>query len=162
MSILNIAGTVRNSTVDGPGIRYVVFVQGCPHHCPGCHNPATHSYFGGTKVDTEDLLDEIRMDPLLSGVTISGGEPMEQAAVLVGFAKRVREMGLHLIVYTGYTIEEINDGPSEKRRELASLANWLIDGRFEQSKRTLELPWRGSENQRIWVDPKDYLRTHVL
>lgn len=162
MPIIHIAGTVRNSVVDGPGIRYTVFVQGCPHHCPGCHNPQTHSFFGGKQVDTEEILDEIRMDPLLSGVTISGGEPMEQAAVLVGFAKRVREMGLHLIVYTGYTIEEIAEGKSEKRIELASLANWLIDGRFDITKRTLELPWRGSENQRIWVDPKDYLRTRVL
>lgn len=157
MPIINVAGIVRNSYVDGPGIRYALFVQGCPHHCPGCHNPETHPYTGGQKISTETILEEIRTDFLLDGVTLSGGEPMAQAASLVPFAKQVKAMGLHLIVYTGYTMEEIANSDSAAWRTLASLADWVIDGRYDETKRNLDLKWRGSENQRIIENPKEFL-----
>ena len=76
---LRIAGTVNDSIVDGPGIRFTVFTQGCPHGCPGCHNPQTHDFSGGTVTDTDELLEKIKSNPLLDGVTFSGGEPFAQA-----------------------------------------------------------------------------------
>ena len=84
---LRLAGTVEDSIVDGPGIRYTIFVQGCPHHCPGCHNPQTHDFAGGYLADPKSLLEEIRKNPLLSGVTFSGGEPFCQPEALVDLGR---------------------------------------------------------------------------
>ena len=81
MTKIRLAGTVGDSITDGPGIRYTIFVQGCPHNCPGCHNPQTHDFGGGKDVDIDDLLEEGMRNPLLCGVTFSGGEPMCQAKV---------------------------------------------------------------------------------
>ena len=78
---LRIAGTIGESIVDGPGIRYVIFTQGCPHHCPGCHNPDTHDFAGGQLIDSDKLVEDIEKNPLLSGVTFSGGEPFCQDGV---------------------------------------------------------------------------------
>ena len=75
---IRIAGTVDDSIVDGPGYRYTVFTQGCPHHCPGCHNPETHDFAGGKTVDTEEIIRQFRENPLLDGITLSGGDPMCQ------------------------------------------------------------------------------------
>ena len=83
---LRIAGTVNDSIVDGPGIRYTIFTQGCPHHCPGCHNPQTHDFAGGQDADVEKILEEIFNNPILSGVTFSGGEPFCQAEALLPIA----------------------------------------------------------------------------
>ena len=80
---LRIAGCISDSIVDGPGLRYTVFVQGCPHHCPGCHNPETHPFAGGYLADVEEIVRQVGEDPLLSGVTFSGGEPFCQAEALV-------------------------------------------------------------------------------
>ena len=73
--ILRLAGIVRESIVDGPGIRFTVFCQGCPHGCPGCHNPETHDFKGGSDCSVDRLMEEIDKDPILAGVTFSGGEP---------------------------------------------------------------------------------------
>ena len=75
MAFLQINNCIEESIVDGPGLRFVIFTQGCPHHCPGCHNPQTHQMTGGTFVETEMLLARIVKNPLLQGVTFSGGEP---------------------------------------------------------------------------------------
>ena len=107
MSELRIAGLVNDSIVDGPGIRYTIFVQGCPHHCPGCHNPDTHSFSGGSITDTGELLEKIKQNPLLDGVTFSGGEPFCQAAVLAELGKQIKQLGLNIVTYTGYTFEEL-------------------------------------------------------
>ena len=107
MMQLRIAGTVENSIVDGEGIRYTIFVQGCPHGCPGCHNPQTHDFQGGKLVDAAVLLKEIASDPLLDGVTFSGGEPFCQAAALAALGKQVHDLGLNLVTYTGYTLEQL-------------------------------------------------------
>lgn len=148
---LRIAGTVRNSIVDGPGIRYVIFTQGCPHHCPGCHNPQTHDFGGGYEADPEEILAEIRSDPLISGVTLSGGEPFMQAEALLPIAEAVKAQGKHLMIYTGFLYEELL-----KRQEadpavcrLLTLADVLVDGPFLQERRDLTLPYCGSDNQRV-------------
>ena len=110
MSQLQLAGVIRESIVDGPGIRFVVFTQGCPHRCPGCHNPATHDPAGGYAGDTETLLREFRKNPLLAGVTLSGGEPFLQAAPLAGLAREIHALGKSVVTYTGYTIEQLLAG----------------------------------------------------
>ena len=151
MSELRISGVIRESIVDGPGIRFVVFCQGCPHRCEGCHNPQTHDFDGGNMCSVERILEEIKKNPLLKGVTFSGGEPFSQPEALCELADGILEMGLDIIVYSGYTFEELL-GMSEKISHVKGLLEKcyvLIDGRFELDKRTLALPFRGSTNQRI-------------
>ena len=104
---IRLAGVVRESIVDGPGIRFVVFVQGCPHHCEGCHNPQSHDFSGGYDCEPEKILAEIRKNPLLDGVTFSGGEPLCQAAALLPLAKEIKKMGLNLFIYTGSVFESL-------------------------------------------------------
>lgn len=146
---IRIAGTVNDSITDGPGIRYTVFTQGCPHHCKGCHNPQTWDLGGGIEVSAEDLLTEIKRNPLLKGVTLSGGEPLIQAAALLPLARSVKEQGLELAIYTGYTIEQLFEMNDTAIMHLLSLADVLIDGQFIAAERNLELNFRGSSNQRI-------------
>ncbi|MBO5364276.1 MAG: 4Fe-4S cluster-binding domain-containing protein, partial [Clostridia bacterium] len=107
MDRFRISGIEPESIVDGPGIRYVIFVQGCPHHCPGCHNPQTHDFEGGKEQDFASILTEIDKNPLLSGVTFSGGEPFCQAEALAELGKRIKGRGLNLVCYSGYTFEEL-------------------------------------------------------
>ncbi|MCX7709300.1 MAG: anaerobic ribonucleoside-triphosphate reductase activating protein [Clostridia bacterium] len=148
---LRIAGTVKESIVDGPGIRYVVFAQGCKHKCPGCHNPGTHSFEGGTVTSVGNILEEIKKNPLLDGVTLSGGEPFEQAQSFAVLASHVKKAGLNVMTYTGYTYEKICEHAQTNPAwaELLSHTDVLVDGRFEMTKRNLMLKFRGSENQRI-------------
>lgn len=146
---LRVAGIVQDSIVDGPGIRCVIFTQGCPHHCPGCHNPQTHDFAGGTEVDADAILEQIRNNPILSGVTFSGGEPFSQAEALLPYAKAVKEMGKHLMIYTGYVYEDLLNMDLPGAAKLLSLCDVLVDGPFILKKRNLSLPYRGSENQRV-------------
>lgn len=150
---LRIAGIVENSIVDGEGIRYTIFVQGCPHACPGCHNPQTHDFQGGTLTETETLLKAIADDPLLDGVTFSGGEPFCQAAVLAELGKQIHALGLNLVTYTGYTFEELLAGNRPDWMALLTETDILIDGRFEQDKKSYDCRFRGSTNQR-YLDAK--------
>lgn len=128
MMQLRIAGTVENSIVDGEGIRYTIFVQGCPHGCPGCHNPQTHDFQGGKLIDAAVLLKEIASDPLLDGVTFSGGEPFCQAAALAALGKQVHDLGLNLVTYTGYTLEQLLADGREDWMALLNETDILIDG----------------------------------
>ena len=153
MMQLRIAGTVENSIVDGEGIRYTIFVQGCPHGCPGCHNPQTHDFQGGKLVDAAVLLKEIASDPLLDGVTFSGGEPFCQAAALAALWKQVHDLGLNLVTYTGYTLEQLLADGREDWMALLNETDILIDGRFEADKKSYECRFRGSTNQR-YLDAK--------
>jgi anaerobic ribonucleoside-triphosphate reductase activating protein len=152
-----LSAVIGESIVDGPGLRYVVFVQGCPHRCPGCHNPGTHDPLGGYEASPDELISgflaHASSDPLMGGVTISGGEPLAQARELLLFAARVREFGSNLWIYTGYTIEEIAERSDPDEIALAGCADALVDGRFVQSLRTLETPFKGSSNQRVIEDP---------
>lgn len=150
-SNLRISGIVSESIVDGPGFRYVIFTQGCPHHCPGCHNPQTHSFEGGYDADIPAMLEEIRQDPLLDGVTFSGGEPFCQPEALLPIAKAVKEMGKTIFVYSGYTLEQLLDLSKERPAilELLRLSDTLVDGPYVESLRDLDLEFRGSSNQRL-------------
>lgn len=148
---LRIAGIIKESIVDGPGIRLVVFAQGCKHNCPGCHNPETHSFEGGQTISIEEILAMVKKNPLLDGVTLSGGDPFEQAAAFAGLAREIGKARLNVVTYTGYTYEylmkhaQVMDGWGE----LLDETDILIDGRFELEKKSLMLKFRGSKNQRI-------------
>ncbi len=146
---LRIAGIIRESIVDGNGLRFVVFGQGCPHHCPGCHNPQTHDFAGGKFVSIESLLREIGQNPLLRGVTFSGGEPFVQPEGFAALARGIQKLPGHLdiTVYSGYTYEQLLELPGAG--ELLDLCDYLIDGPFLREQRDISLKFRGSRNQRF-------------
>ncbi len=146
---VRIAGVVKESIVDGPGIRFVVFAQGCPHHCDGCHNPATHDFNEGNLVDVETIIDEMKKNPLLDGITFSGGEPFEQPEAFCELAKRSKALGYHVMAYTGYTYETLMAKKDQQRLRLLENTDLLVDGKFEIEKKSLMLKFRGSQNQRI-------------
>ena len=146
--MLDLSGIVSDSIVDGPGIRTTIFCQGCPHHCPGCHNPETWDFGCGTQVPVEDLVDVVRSNPLCRGVTFSGGEPFAQAAGFAKLAKLLKEKGYEVASYSGYTFEELLSGSHDQKELLASI-DILIDGPFVLAERSLETVFRGSRNQRI-------------
>lgn len=146
---IRIAGTVNDSIVDGPGLRYTVFVQGCSHHCKGCHNPETWNPEGGKEVEVRDMLEVIQKNPLLSGITLSGGEPMEQAAACAELAKGAFQRHLSVWCYTGYTLEELLKENNLERIRLLNYVDVLVDGPFIQEQKSLELDFRGSKNQRL-------------
>lgn len=158
-----LAGVIRESIVDGPGIRMAVFTQGCPHRCEGCHNPETHDPKGGYDGNIANIIDAFDADPLLAGITLSGGEPFVQAEALLPLAKQVVERGKNIVIFTGYTFEELLDmaGARPAILELLKLTYMLIDGRFEIERRNLALMFRGSENQRI-IDVQSSLETKSI
>lgn len=149
--LLRLSGVISESIVDGPGFRYVVFTQGCPHGCPGCHNPQTHDFNGGTLIDPLTLLPEIDENPLLAGVTFSGGEPFCQPEALLPLAREIKARGLHLLIFSGYTYEQLQAmaASSEATAQLLRLCNTLIDGPYIEEQRDLTLQFRGSANQRV-------------
>lgn len=150
-NILSLAGVIKESIVDGPGYRYTVFCQGCPHHCEGCHNPATHPFEGGTPVSVERLAADIAGNPLLKGVTFSGGEPFCQAAAYAQLARLVHAQGRDVFCYSGYTFEQLLNGANEQNHwmELLREIDTLVDGKFVLKEKSLMLRFRGSRNQRI-------------
>lgn len=154
MEQLRIAGIEEESIVDGPGIRMVIFTQGCNHNCIGCHNPETHSFDGGKLIDIEDIINMVKENSLLDGITLSGGEPFEQALECSILARKIKELGLNVVTYTGYTFEEIL--VKKDLRQLLLQTDILIDGKFDISEKSLMLQFRGSKNQRI-IDVKKYL-----
>ncbi|MBQ8749926.1 MAG: anaerobic ribonucleoside-triphosphate reductase activating protein [Clostridia bacterium] len=162
MSKIRIAGIESESITDGPGLRFVVFTQGCPHKCEGCHNPKTHDVNGGYEIDTIELVNMIYDNPLLSGVTISGGEPLLQADKLIDFAINVKQKKLDIALYTGYTFEEIIKRNNKHVIELLSMVDVLIDGKFELEKRSLDLKFKGSSNQRIINLKESFLQNKVV
>lgn len=147
-SKLRLCGIEPESVVDGPGMRYVVFTQGCPHRCPGCHNPQSHPFDGGFEATIEELLKEISQNPMLKGVTFSGGEPFCQAGLLAELAERVHGLGLDVVTYTGYRYEDLLKNGDESVK-LLDQTDLLIDGPFIQEERDLTLAFRGSRNQRL-------------
>lgn len=148
---LDLAGIVRESIVDGPGIRFVVFCQGCPHHCEGCHNPATHAFGTGKETPVERILEEFGKNPLLDGITLSGGEPFCQPRAMAEIAKGVKERGGNVFAFTGFTYEELvkKAESDDGIKQLLEQCDWIVDGRFVLAERDLSLRFRGSRNQRI-------------
>lgn len=146
------AGIVRESIVDGPGIRFVVFCQGCSHDCPGCHNPETHEPGIGKDTAVSRILEAFDKDPLLDGITLSGGEPFEQPGPMAVLAQGIKDRGKSVFAYSGYTFEQLMDRADSGEHEvldLLRLCDYLVDGPFILAQRDLSLPWRGSQNQRV-------------
>ena len=146
--MLDLSGIVGDSIVDGPGIRTTVFCQGCPHHCPGCHNPETWDFGCGTLIPVEAVVEIVQSNPLCRGVTFSGGEPFAQAAEFAELAAQLKEKGYEVASYSGYTFEELLEGTEDQKLLLGTI-DILIDGPFLQAHKSLEIAFRGSRNQRI-------------
>jgi anaerobic ribonucleoside-triphosphate reductase activating protein len=143
-------GTAPESIVDGPGLRFSVFVQGCSHHCPGCHNPESQPSQGGYLCETQQLVEEIKKNKLIHGVTLTGGEPFEQTEGMLELARELRAEGFNLWIYSGYLFEDLMQGnPHPKAPELLALCDVLVDGPFVQALSSYELKWKGSSNQRV-------------
>ena len=157
---IRIAGFENDSIVDGPGFRLAVFTQGCPHHCPGCHNPETHPFEGGQEVDTSRIIEKMQEDPLLDGLTLSGGEPFCQPAPLADLARKIHQHGLDVWCYTGYTIEQLLKG-TPQQVELLKELDVLVDGPYQEWKRDISLSFRGSSNQRV-IDVQKSLKQNKV
>ncbi|MDR0905992.1 MAG: anaerobic ribonucleoside-triphosphate reductase activating protein [Oscillospiraceae bacterium] len=153
---MRVSGTVQDSIVDGPGLRFTVFTQGCPHGCEGCHNPQTHDFNGGSETTAAALTAQMLGNPLTDGLTLSGGEPFAQAEACAELAEAAKAAGLNVWVYSGWTFEELLEkaGAEPEVMRLLRAADVLVDGRFELSGRSLDLKWRGSRNQRIIDVPR--------
>ncbi|MBR1925938.1 MAG: anaerobic ribonucleoside-triphosphate reductase activating protein [Clostridia bacterium] len=156
MSKIRVAGFVNDSITDGPGIRFTLFTQGCPRRCPECHNPQTQPLEGGKIYDSEEIFKKIKQNPLLDGVTFSGGEPMIQAESLLPLAKQIKSCGLNLFCYTGYVFEELKNVKFSD--ELLKYVDVLIDGPYIKEKRDYTLKFKGSTNQRI-IDVQKTLKS---
>lgn len=144
---VRIAGIVKESIVDGPGIRYVIFAQGCKHGCISCHNPDTHDFKGGKLIDADDIIKEILSNKHLDGVTFSGGDPFFQTEEFSYIGQKLKLQDINIISYTGFKYEDIIK--DENKLKLLKKVDYLIDGPFLIHKKTLKLPFRGSSNQRI-------------
>lgn len=156
---INLSGIVSESIVDGPGIRMTLFTQGCPHRCKGCHNPETWAFEPRHPGDVDKILSAALKNPLLQGLTFSGGEPFCQAEALGELAKKCREKGLNIMSYTGYTFEQLTAGFKENPqwKQLLENCDYLVDGPFILEQRSLMLLFRGSKNQRF-LDVRESLR----
>ena len=148
---LRVAGFEKESIVDGPGIRYVLFLQGCVHNCPGCHNPQTHPLDGGSEINVIEIVADIHKQRRVDGVTFSGGDPFLQAKPLLELAKILKKDAIHLMVYSGFTYEQLLEQGKKNAAitELLNLADILVDGPFILEKKDLALAFRGSSNQRL-------------
>lgn len=155
---VRIAGFMEESVVDGPGIRSVIFFQGCPHHCEGCQNPQTWDYEGGTNVEIRDIVERIAKNKLVSGVTFSGGEPMIQnmnRMYTLALALK-QELGKNLWCYTGYRWSTLDTryrrGTEPRNKSFKGFMRQLdvvVDGRFQLENKSLTCLYRGSTNQRL-------------
>ena len=150
MSTVRISGSKKHSSVNGPGVRYVLFFQGCPHHCPGCQNPETHDPLGGTERNVGDVIREILQTKYLDGLTFSGGDPLLQPQAVIEIAQAAKAAGLNIWLYTGWTFEQIQKGAAgETAKEALTLLDVLVDGPFVEKLKTGNAIWRGSDNQRL-------------
>ena len=157
---IRVAGIVDDSIVDGPGFRLAVFTQGCPHHCPGCHNPATHDFSAGKPDTTERIAELMKQNPLLDGITLTGGEPFCQAEACSVLAESAKQLNLNVWSYSGWTFEQLLEKAKTEPdvMRLLNTVDVLVDGPFILSQRTLELRFRGSRNQRL-IDVKASLES---
>ena len=161
--IIRLSGIAYESLVNGPGMRRVFFAQGCKHDCKGCFNKDTHSFCGGEERNIDELIKDTLDNPILRGVTFSGGDPWEQADKFAYMAKAFNEKELSIWSYTGYTYEYIIENKDIRVgwSDLLNNIDVLVDGRFEEEKQQDGLKFRGSTNQRI-IDVKESLRLNEI
>ena len=160
---MKIAGFYDESISNGLGWRAVLFVSGCPHHCPGCHNKEAQDFNYGEEFNEEEILKRIKENSILNGITISGGEPLckENIPGVLKFIKDVKEIRPEFNVwcYSGYTLDQLIDRNDEETNKCLNEIDVLVDGRFVEEKKDPTLKFRGSSNQRI-LDLKPGLQTH--
>ena len=160
---MKVAGFYDESISNGLGWRAVLFVSGCPHNCPGCHNKEAQDFNYGTEFNKEDILNRIKDNSILKGITISGGEPLckENIKEVCEFIKDVKKIkpNFNIWCYSGYTFEELLGRNDEATNECLKEIDVLVDGEFKQDKKDPTLKFRGSSNQRI-LDVKNTLKTH--
>lgn len=156
---LNVARWVPRSAVNGPGERFVLWLQGCGLACPGCWNPDTWSFAPRQLMSVDEVVSRILATPGIEGVTFTGGEPFAQANALAPLARRIRAAGLSLMVFTGHELEELRGIPA---RALLAEADVLVTGRFVLAERDLTLAWRGSRNQRVLFLTDRYSEAEAL
>lgn len=144
---VRLAGIKQESVTDGVGLRSVIYFQGCPHHCPGCHNPESHDPTAGSLAETDEILDLLCNNHLIDGITLSGGEPLLQPLAALVLARGAKLRGKTVWVYTGFTLSAIVADPA--KRALLAYTDVLVDGAFVLAERDLGLPFRGSRNQRL-------------
>lgn len=144
------AGLENDSIVDGIRIRLAVFVQGCTHHCPHCHNQQTWDFEGGKIEDTAKIIEVYKKNLLLKGITLTGGEPFEQPQAMYELAKEVRRLGGDVWTYSGYTLEELQNKNNPDVEKLLNETDFLVDGKYIHQLRDLSLNFRGSTNQNIY------------
>lgn len=156
---IRLSGILYESLANGPGIRRVFFSQGCKHNCPKCFNPETHDFNGGFLWDMDELIEDVKSNPMIKGVTFSGGDPLEQAEKFAYMARKFKEAGLNIWSYTGYTFEYILDNLEERPhwKDLIESIDVLVDGRFEVDNMQEGLKYRGSNNQRL-IDVQSSLK----
>jgi anaerobic ribonucleoside-triphosphate reductase activating protein len=155
---LNLARTLARSAANGPGERYVLWVQGCTLACPGCWNSDTWPRVRRDERTLDEVEREILSVPHIEGVTFTGGEPFQQAPALAALASRVRLHGLSVVVFTGYDLEELR---SAAARSLLAVTDILIAGRYIAARRATNLPLRGSTNQRIHLLTERYTTSAI-
>ena len=148
-----------DSIVDGPGLRMVVWAQGCYKNCKGCHNPQTHDFTKGILRDVDDIFNEIIEYPLMQGVTFSGGEPFAQPEAFAELARKLKEKNINVWSFSGYTFEELSSNP--KTKELLEQLDVLVDGEFVEELKSDTLVFRGSSNQRI-IDVQTSLKENKI
>jgi len=147
---VRVAGIITDSVVDGPGVRFVVFGQGCPHHCPACHNPETWDPQGGKEMTLKEILKMLKKRlKYIKGITLSGGDPFLQAEEMAALGREARKMGLDVVTYTGYRYEDLLSGGLPGSQELLEVTDILVDGPFILELKDISLPFRGSANQRL-------------
>lgn len=146
---MRIANTVEDSIVDGPGLRVTVFTQGCPHNCPGCHNPDTHDPQGGRESSVDQLIAQLAVNPLTRGLTLSGGEPFLQGEDCARLAAAAHAKGLDVWTYSGYRYEVLAAGEDPGWRALLAETDVLVDGPYLEKEKSYEIHFRGSRNQRL-------------
>lgn len=160
---IRLFGTAQDSIVDGPGLRFAVFVQGCDHRCPGCHNPESQIHEGGFLLSIDELVQQIEANKLVSGVTLSGGDPFCQCAACLELARRLKQKKMNIWIYSGYTFEQLIEGtPDPLAAELLQQCDVLVDGPFIQDLHLYTLKWRGSSNQRIIDIPASFEKGEVV
>lgn len=146
---MKVYGLVHDSIVDGPGLRFSCFVQGCPHQCIGCHNPESHDKNGGREMTANDVIVEMLSNPIIDGLTLTGGEPFAQPEDCLAIAKAAHIKGLNVWGYSGWTFEHLLNNGTDAQKKLLHELDVLIDGPFVLAERSLSLNWRGSRNQRV-------------
>ena len=167
---IRIANVIDESFVDGDGIRFSIFMQGCPHHCKGCHNPSTHDFNGGSIIDTEKLIKKFNSNPIINGITLTGGEPLCQIIAATELAAAAKNSNLNVWCYTGYTYEYLIDEESTDNvffthtqiNKFFDYIDVLVDGSFIESQRDLTMQFCGSKNQRLIDLPKTRSQKKII